>query len=149
MGRPRVSDGFPISLRLDAAMKERLEALRGTLAPAGTGLSLTQALRAALTAGLDALNAPAATTTPRPAAVQAKAPKAKAPAGSPRPRSVRNDPGDLPDRMRAWRALHDLTTRDAGERAGISHATWARIEGGTYGGRASTLDLVRAVLAKK
>jgi hypothetical protein len=57
MGRPRVSDGPPLAIRLDAKTRERLEALRTALVP-GLEVTLAQVVRAALTRGLDAMGAP-------------------------------------------------------------------------------------------
>lgn len=55
MGRPRVSDGPPLAIRLDAATRARLDALRTTLVP-GLEVTLAQVVRAALTRGLDAMD---------------------------------------------------------------------------------------------
>jgi predicted DNA-binding protein len=52
MGRPRVSDGPPLAIRLDAATRARLDALRTTLVP-GLEVTLAQVVRAALSRGLD------------------------------------------------------------------------------------------------
>lgn len=56
MGRPRVSDGKPLSIRLDTATRDRLEALQKTLTP-GLEVTLAQVVRAALVRGLEALEA--------------------------------------------------------------------------------------------
>ena len=53
MGRPRVSDGTPLAIRLDATTRARLEELRTTLAP-GVVLTLAQVVRAVLARGLEA-----------------------------------------------------------------------------------------------
>lgn len=52
MGRPRISDGTPLAIRLDASTRARLEALRTTLVP-GLEVTLAQVVRAALSRGLD------------------------------------------------------------------------------------------------
>lgn len=54
MGRPRVSDGPPLAIRLDAKTRARLDALRTTLVP-GLEVTLAQVVRAALAQGLDAM----------------------------------------------------------------------------------------------
>ena len=59
MGRPRVSDGKPLSIRLDTATRTRLGALQKTLTP-GLEVTLAQVVRAALVRGLEALEAGAA-----------------------------------------------------------------------------------------
>jgi hypothetical protein len=58
MGRPRVSDGPPLAIRLDAATRARLDALRTALVP-GLEVTLAQVVRAALTRGLDAMESAA------------------------------------------------------------------------------------------
>ena len=50
MGRPRVSDGKPLSIRLDAKTRERLEALQKTRA--GLEGTLAQVVREALARGI-------------------------------------------------------------------------------------------------
>ncbi len=55
MGRPKISDGTPLAIRLDAKTRERLEALQTTLVP-GLEVTLAQVVRAALTRGLDAMD---------------------------------------------------------------------------------------------
>ena len=54
MGRPKISDGTPLAIRLDATTRERLEALRTTVMP-GLEVPLSQVARAALIHGLDAM----------------------------------------------------------------------------------------------
>ena len=54
MGRPKITDGTPIALRLDAPTRERLEALQTTLIP-GVEVPLSQVVRAVLVRGLDAM----------------------------------------------------------------------------------------------
>ena len=61
MGRPKIADGKPLSIRLDAATRERLEALQNKLIPGGE-VTLAQVVRAALTRGIEALEASAAST---------------------------------------------------------------------------------------
>lgn len=56
MGRPKVSDGKPLAIRLDAQTRARLEALQTTLSP-GLEVTLAQVVRAALARGLDAMEA--------------------------------------------------------------------------------------------
>ena len=54
MGRPKVADGKPLSIRLDTTTRDRLEALQTTLEP-GLEVTLAQVVRAALVRGLEAL----------------------------------------------------------------------------------------------
>ncbi len=54
MGRPKIADGKPLSIRLDAATRERLEALQNTMIP-GLDATLAQVVRAALTRGIESL----------------------------------------------------------------------------------------------
>ena len=59
MGRPKVSDGKPLAIRLDIATRDRLEALRAQLDD-GLGVTLAQVVRLALNRGMDVLGAPGA-----------------------------------------------------------------------------------------
>ena len=52
MGRPKVADGKPLSIRLDTKTRERLEALQKTLLP-GDEVTLAQVVRVVLSRGLD------------------------------------------------------------------------------------------------
>jgi len=54
MGRPKIADGKPLSIRLDAATRDRLETLQKTLIP-GLEATLAQVVRAALTRGIESL----------------------------------------------------------------------------------------------
>lgn len=54
MGRPKVADGKPLSIRLDTETRERLEALQKTLTP-GLEITLAQVVRAALARGIESL----------------------------------------------------------------------------------------------
>jgi DNA-binding XRE family transcriptional regulator len=134
MARPKKGE-VPVSVRLDPLTRDRLdELLRMANARiwAGVKLSKTDALRAAIEAGLEALGVPK------------KVAPAAAPARGARD-AVEPDP-NLPGRMKAWREANGLTVREAGERVGISHATWARIERGDFAGRANTVDAIRRTL---
>lgn len=61
MGRPKIADGKPLSIRLDAATRERLKALQNKLIPGGE-VTLAQVVRAALTRGIESLEATTAST---------------------------------------------------------------------------------------
>lgn len=54
MGRPKVSDGKPLSIRLDTQTRERLEALRDVIAP-GLTATLAQVARGALVLGIETM----------------------------------------------------------------------------------------------
>lgn len=72
MGRPKVSDGKPLAIRLDIATRDRLEALRAQLDD-GLGVTLAQVVRLVLNRGMDALGAPGAEKTalvPTPTGVE-------------------------------------------------------------------------------
>lgn len=72
MGRPKVSDGKPLAIRLDIATRDRLEALRAQLDD-GLGVTLAQVVRLVLNRGMDALGAPdakKASLVPTPTGVE-------------------------------------------------------------------------------
>lgn len=56
MGRPRITDGPPISIRVNADMRARLEALQATMLP-GLTVDLSQVMRRALEIGTAELEA--------------------------------------------------------------------------------------------
>lgn len=59
MGRPRITDGPPISLRVPAELRARLEALQATMLP-GLTVDLSQVLRRALEIGVAEIEASSA-----------------------------------------------------------------------------------------
>jgi DNA-binding XRE family transcriptional regulator len=124
------------AFRLPESLIAELDVIARELSKARPGLlevGRSEALRVLLHEALTARGRqPAAHEAPK-----ARPAPARAPAVQPDP-----DP-TLPRRMKAWREAHGLTVRDAGTRAGVSHATWARIERGDFAGRANTLDAIR------